>query len=196
MWHAAILVPTENGERPAPGPGEAPQRKLRPIAQCDALIKVIESAMVEEEIHKLRTYLEPRQLGIATPDGPVLAVLLLRGWFEALEDEAAESGAGENRAAGTIFQLDLTNVYGRFFRAGALRAAEEASPILAMLAACQWRTGTSRAWVRGERSSWQKAQLHAGVLAGLATGTGHICSRARGRFGRAPGRGRPLRRGR
>ena len=69
MWHAAILVPSENGERPAPGPGEAPQRKLRPIAQCDALIKVIESAMVEEEIAKLGEWVGmiAQQAGITVP---------------------------------------------------------------------------------------------------------------------------------
>ena len=53
-------------------PGQAPQRKLRPIAQCDALIKVVESAAAEEEMHRLRAFLEPKQLGIATRMGPSL----------------------------------------------------------------------------------------------------------------------------
>ena len=67
MWHAAMLVPTENGERLEAHPGEAPQRKLRPVAQCYALIKIVESAVADDEVHKLRAYIEPRQLGIATP---------------------------------------------------------------------------------------------------------------------------------
>ena len=87
MWRAAILVPSEEGTRPAATPGEAPTRKLRGIAQCDALVKVVESALIDEETARLRAVFEPAQLGISTPDGPVITVMLLRGWFEAMGAE-------------------------------------------------------------------------------------------------------------
>ena len=149
-WHAAILVPSEEGTRPAATRGEAPTRKLRCIAQCDALVKLVETAMLDEENARLRAVFEPSQLGIATPDGPVMTVMLLWGWFEAMEQRARCTGEatprGEDDEEGPrgpecILALDLKNAYGEFERAPALRAAEQRCKRAAMLAAVQWQSG-------------------------------------------------------
>ena len=69
MWHAALRIPTAAGERPAASDSEAPAPKYRPIAQTDSLVKIIESAVLEQNIRGARKQLEPHQRGVTTPDG-------------------------------------------------------------------------------------------------------------------------------
>ena len=90
-------------------------------------------------------------------------MMLLRGWFEAMEQRARCSGeatprgeAGEDEPKGPdcILALDLKNAYGEFERAPALRAAEQTCKRAAMLAAVQWQTGETLAYVRDEAGRW------------------------------------------
>ena len=130
---------------------EAPERKLRPITQAEATIKLVESAVIDDELVALRSTLEPKQLGVATPDGCVRAVKLLRGWVEAMELAAlGESGSGDPGEWACLAKLDMENAYGRFYRADALEAAEKRVGRLAQLAAVQWRTGELRVWLNTE----------------------------------------------
>ena len=80
MWFAAIIEPSDCGEKASTTEDVAPERKLRPIAQTEALVKFIEIALVEDCKARLKQALEPRQRGVTVPDGPVQTVKLLRGW--------------------------------------------------------------------------------------------------------------------
>ena len=71
LWHAGILEPADCGERSPGDEAQAPPRKLRPLAQTEVLIKLVETTLIDEAIEELRAAFEPRQLGVVTPDGPV-----------------------------------------------------------------------------------------------------------------------------
>ena len=161
LWHAGILEPADCGERAQTDETRAPDRKLRPLAQTEVLVKMVETALIDEVIEELRATLEPRQLGVVTPDGPVRVVKLLRAWLEDMceaEEEAAGRFPAESQLVGpdveTIAELDLENAYGRFFRSSALSSAAPRSPRVAALAAVQWKHGRVTIWQRMAGGSW------------------------------------------
>ena len=106
LWHAALIEPVDCGERAATHPEWAAERKLRPIAQTETILKITESAAIDEELERLKAACEPSQLGVATPDGPVLAVKVLRGWLEDMEEEVS-SPPGSRAGFEIIAQLAL-----------------------------------------------------------------------------------------
>ena len=96
LWHAGLVEPVDCGERTADEDEEsaAPQRKLRPLAQTEALVKLVETTLIDETVEELMQQLEPHQLGVTTADGLILAVKVLRGCLVAIGAELS-SGAPE-----------------------------------------------------------------------------------------------------
>eukprot|EP00973_Karenia_brevis_P077010 10694114-Karenia_brevis.AAC.1 len=84
---------------------------------------------------EVRSHLEPNQLGMGTPDGVVLTVLLLRSCADAIMDEPSSDDVSNPSA---IIPLDLRNAYGLFLRSHALKAAAEFKPEIAALGAAEW----------------------------------------------------------
>ena len=84
LWHAGLIEPSDCGERSAVNEDVALSRKLRPIAQMEALVKLVETSVIDECTEELRKQLEPHQLGMAITDGPIIAVKVLRGWLTAI----------------------------------------------------------------------------------------------------------------
>ena len=54
LWHAGLVEPSDCGERSAVDDDVAPPRKLRPIAQTEALVKLVETSVIDECIEELR----------------------------------------------------------------------------------------------------------------------------------------------
>eukprot|EP00975_Prorocentrum_lima_P025999 5468805-Prorocentrum_lima.AAC.1 len=50
LWYAATLEPAWAGERSPTDPQSPPVPKLRPLGQSECLLKVIESAIIDEEL--------------------------------------------------------------------------------------------------------------------------------------------------
>ena len=65
MWHSGLIEPADCGERAPVADDAAPERKLRPLAQTEALVKLVETAVIDEVAAELRERLEPHQLGVA-----------------------------------------------------------------------------------------------------------------------------------
>ena len=59
MWHAGFIEPSDCGERALEADDAAPARKLRPLAQTEALVKLVETAVIDEAVAELRERLEP-----------------------------------------------------------------------------------------------------------------------------------------
>ena len=109
LWTAACVTPADCGWAPTEQ-GEPPQRKLRPIACAEALLKLVEGASIDECMPGLLNTLEPHQLGCGTPDGAPLIVYLVRSWAEQVGSiEVWDEQDSEEIALGT----DLENAYGR-----------------------------------------------------------------------------------
>ena len=159
--HAALLEPADCGEL-APGDvHREPDRKLHPFAQTEVLVKFVETALIDEIVEELHAALEPRQLGLVTPDGPLCVVKLLRAWQEDIrraEENAEELSPAEAQQIGleadAIAELDLENAYGRFFQSASPRSASARSPRVAALAAMQWKHGRLRIWQRMAEGAW------------------------------------------
>ena len=114
---------------------------------------------------EMRRHLEPNQLGMGTPDGVVMVVLLLRAWTEAIQHDLEPNEPEEDPLA--IIPLDLKNAYGMFLRSHALTAAIEFNADVASLAAAEWSQSpeywieVNGAWRRcaTQRGFWQGRRL-------------------------------------
>ena len=89
LWGRVLLVPILDGVRQRSPiesqvdtvtlPSVDATPKIRRIGLAECLLKIGEGAMIDPIIADVRRHMEPSQLGIGTPDGVVLVVLLLRG---------------------------------------------------------------------------------------------------------------------
>ena len=76
LWTSAIVSPIDCGEKvDAPG-----QRKIRPIACSEALLKMADSAVLDGLQKEIETALEPHQLGCGAADGAGMIVSAMRAW--------------------------------------------------------------------------------------------------------------------
>jgi len=145
LWGAAVLEPVDCGPAPAAAEGERQSgvrgRKLRPIGLSEVLVKFSECCAIEEELARIKSVLEPAQLGAATPDGCAIAVRVLRGWCDDITE-------GRHDPDVVVAALDLENAFGRMRRSSALAAMRERVPGLYRMLAGQWRHGAVRAWQR------------------------------------------------
>jgi len=145
LWGAAVLEPVDCGPAPAALEGERQSgvrgRKLRPIGLSEVLVKFAECCAIEEELARIKSVLEPAQLGAVTPDGCAIAVRVLRGWCE-------DIAVGRHEPDVVVAALDLENAFGRMRRSSALAAMRERVPGLYRMLAAQWRHGAVRAWQR------------------------------------------------
>ncbi|CAK0795081.1 unnamed protein product [Prorocentrum cordatum] len=162
LWTAACVTPVDC-DWARVGPGQPAQRKLRPIACAEVLMKLVEGACIDEESASMLAALEPRQLGCGAPDGAPLIVHLARSWAERVQ--AASEPEDDPFVAASV---DLENAYGRAFRSSCLRGCRKRLPAIAALAAAQWRTGRTAVWQRADgrwrrswatRGGWQGARL-------------------------------------
>ena len=105
LWTAATVVALDGGPMPQqpgqPAPPEG-QRKLRPIALAEALLKLAEGVIIDQHIWGLRRAVEPRQLGAGTPDGCVLVVKALRLWQHNAEGPTARRPRAPGTRAGSL----------------------------------------------------------------------------------------------
>ena len=163
LWTAAIVTPVDCGPAVLEE-GEAPCRKLRPIACSEALLKVAESAATDSVQQELLAALEPRQMGCGTPDGTGVIVSTVRSWAStALQRDGLRHSDPE------VFEsLDLLNAYGRAFRSACIRGARKRAPSLAPMMAAQWQHRATVGWQRCDgawratfstRGGWQGSRL-------------------------------------
>ncbi len=70
------MTPLDCGqEKPDPGQEPNPEaRMLRPIARAEALVKFTETTTIDEESKHVLIKMEPRNLGLGTPDAAALIV--------------------------------------------------------------------------------------------------------------------------
>ena len=70
-----IIAPSDAGHQEECQRGRgADLRTHRPIAQLDVEVTIVESTVIDEEMSVLHAHFEPRQLEVATPDGPIVAI--------------------------------------------------------------------------------------------------------------------------
>ena len=83
LWTAATIAPLDCGPK-EPEPGQQMpqpcQRKLRPLALAEVLMKLAESCVIEQHIGSLLNGMEPTNLGLGTPDAAAPIVRIVRGW--------------------------------------------------------------------------------------------------------------------
>ena len=173
--------------------------KLRPIALVESLLKLIEAAVVSQCVKGAIQHLEPRQVRAGTPDGVAITVKLLQHWADEMSQELVQADDAtllslearevflENFDA--IAPLDLTNAYGNFFRAPALRQAIEHVPLLAAFTATEWCNGSSVYWQLVERA-WRKGTTMRGDWRGRRS-LGKPQWAATGGAGPSPGKDGP-----
>ena len=171
LWTAAVISPIDCGET-LDDQGRI-KRKLRPIALAEALLKFAEGLAVDAALPQLTAFLEPAQLGAATPDGAPIIIRAIRSWAADIV-ESAHNPATTPRADGSspsedaIVGLDLKNAYGLIYRSSCLEGLCHHVPELAPLAAAEWQNQGTRVWqvVDGKwqlsftaRGGWQGSRL-------------------------------------
>ena len=171
LWGRVVVIPIQDGARPrvpdagndesAPIPTVGVTPKLRPIGLAECLLKIGEGAKLDPLMAEIRRCLEPYQLGVCTPDGVVLLILLLRAWTDAIETFEDDHMLEDPSA---IVPLDLRNAYGLFFRSHALKAAVEFNSDVATLAAAEWAQKPEY-WINVQ-GKWQCHQTHRGFWQG------------------------------
>ena len=81
-------------------------------------------------MHGVRAHCAPHQLGVASPDGPVVATKALGGWLGAIAEQVAvgdeEEGRGEDHVC-RIAQLELKSAHVEDFDHGCPTEHEESS---------------------------------------------------------------------
>lgn len=172
LWTAVVVTPIVAGERPEEIPMVV-NEKLRPITLGEGLLKVTEASVFSFARRDLLQALEPHQLGAGSQDGVVITAKLLQSWAEAFSHPSTAISEPQLRGLcaqvdslqlDAIAPIDLVNAYGQFYRAPALEAALEVSPIVAAYSATEWANSFSAYWVklhgkwerhRTERGDWQ-----------------------------------------
>ena len=159
LWTAATIAPVDSGWQAGEVPeGEERQRKLRPIACAESLVKLVETLAIDDVAQQMLEQFEPEQLGVGTPDGAPLIITLVRSWAEALQRaEGTEEQADEESLLG----IDLENAYGRALRSACLEGCRTRLPRIAALAASQWRLGQTTVWQRAE-GQWRRSMAERG----------------------------------
>ena len=61
------LTPADAGPKQTGEPTEAPIRSQRPEAQEEVMLKLVETAVIDEELNGSKAHLEPHQLGVVVP---------------------------------------------------------------------------------------------------------------------------------
>ena len=134
LWSAGLAISLDCGEAPA----QPTTRKKRGIVLGECLVKFAEGIHIKMLQEKIRSKLEPYQLGSGTPDGHVILLRLLQNWAADLEEDNirmipdgpnAEDSLAEIDFTG-VAGTDLTNAYGRYFRSKTAIAAENEIPEL------------------------------------------------------------------
>ncbi len=157
LWTAAVMVPLDCGEKPLePGqlPASPPERKLRPIALSEPLLKVVESVTIHEEMPAIMARCEPHNLGVGSPDGAAVIVRAVRAeaaWM--VEHNQQAMSAADHGGLQAIMPIDLDNAYGRTHRTHALRATQRTAPRLAAVMSSQWQANETFLWMR-EGARW------------------------------------------
>ena len=150
LWCATLLEPVDQGPAKDPAAESTVRgRKLRPIMLCEALVKLAETVAIDGVILHIRRSLEPHQLGVNTPDGVVMAVRVLRGWADDIEQ-----GAASTQSTDVLVGTDLANAYCRMLRSGGLRSTRSRAPALARMLAMQWGHGGTAVWQRIGGRGW------------------------------------------
>ena len=184
LWNGQVAAPKDCG----PKKDDPTQRKLRPIALEEALVKFAETAACDAELGPVLEALEPVQLGVGTPDGTVLLVSVLRAWLRGDQREgsgveapgvashdyaeewrpnAAEAASDAGRGTPVYFSSDLKNAYGLVKRSALLRGLRAKAPRLARLLATKWSSGSNTVYHRikqeGARTNtWRTSQAWRG----------------------------------
>ena len=167
LWTAAVICPVDCGET-LDDQGQS-KRKLRPIAMAEALLKFAEGLAVDAALPQLTAFLEPTQLGVATPDGSPVIIRAIRSWAADIVASAQDPSLTPRSDAiapseDAIVGLDLKNAYGLIFRSSCLEGLCHHVPELAPLAAAEWQNQGTRVWqvVNGQwqlsftaRGGWQ-----------------------------------------
>ena len=142
-----------------------PLRKVRPLGQSDALLKLLETTAIEEELQCLLEKLEPKQQGVGTKDGVIIVVKLLRQWIEDIEEDVCweellgtvrEGTLCPNANHEAILELDITNAFGSYYWASALRNTLQVNTRIAAMAAAQWSRGHTVIWQSMPGGNWAK----------------------------------------
>eukprot|EP00973_Karenia_brevis_P021632 2975424-Karenia_brevis.AAC.1 len=163
LWTTGLCIPVDCGEKPATVTG----RKLRPITLLEVLVKFAESVCLDEAAETVKTYMEPAQLGVGTPDGNVILLRVLQSWAEDMETDNAQAVQdGRLEALQAIAPLDFTNAYGMFFRSHVVHEVMEHLPILNGLIKAEWQNGCNHYWQRVE-GEWRKGSTRRGGFQGL-----------------------------
>ena len=143
LWHAAILEPVDQGEQ------NDGSRKVRPIGLGEALLKFSETVALDMAEREIKLWLEPAQRGIATPDGVVQVIRIMRGWAKDMQD------AGSEAVDECLVSTDLQNAFCNFYRHGALATLRDKCPNVARMMAGHWSTGVVYGWQRVAGCGWQ-----------------------------------------
>ena len=157
MWTNALIMPLAKGEHDD-------GVKLRPIALCEAMLKLAEGVVMDLTGEGLRIWAEPDQLSIRTPDGAGRMVRTLQSVVATRGDKFV------------LMQGDIVNAYGQVSRAAVLRAALSECPSIAPILACQWSATTS-IWMppEGGETGMVEHEVNRGVWQGSSLSNPAFC---------------------
>ena len=88
LWGAAIIAPLDQGWRKKDDGNGEQEKKIRPIALAECLLKFAETVIINQVRDTVAEAMVPSQVGCGVPDGATLTVQLLKGATRAMANEA------------------------------------------------------------------------------------------------------------